>query len=288
MDGEEPRLLGDLPAGRCVRRLVGLDVAAGLDPQAEQPVPHQHDPEGRDDERRGRHVARLGVLVERPVRAREEPGSGEDVGRNRASPGARVSSSAGGRRPAGRSPAVPGVLLAELDTLAPGDARFRADVLATAGFLARTDRPFDQDAQASHVTASAFVVSALGVVLVRHRLLGLWVQPGGHVEPDESPHAAACREVAEETGLLAVHTAPPLLVDVSVHPGPRGHVHHDCRWPGGGSRAAATGPGGDDELGWYLPAAAEDRCEPSLGGALARAVAAARERVPAAVASWPV
>ena len=78
-------------------------------------------------------------------------------------------------------------------------------------------------------------------------------------------------------------------MDVSVHPGPRGHVHHDCRWLlVADPEPLRPAPGESDELGWYLPAAAEDRCEPSLGGALARAVAAARERVPAAVASWPV
>ena len=32
------------------------------------------------------------------------------------------------------------------------------------------------------MTASTFAVSALGVVLHRHRRLGLWLQPGGHVE----------------------------------------------------------------------------------------------------------
>lgn len=181
-----------------------------------------------------------------------------------------------------------GELLAELDALAPGDAPLRADVLATSAFLARTDRPFDEDAQASHVTASAFVVSSLGIVLVRHRLLGLWVQPGGHVEPGETPHAAACREVEEETGLVATHTQPPRLVDVSVHPGPRDHLHHDCRWLLVADPVALRpAPGESDELGWYLPAAAAARCEPSLRGGLDRAVEAAREGVPLVVASWP-
>ncbi|MEU4312510.1 NUDIX domain-containing protein [Nocardia sp. NPDC024068] len=30
---------------------------------------------------------------------------------------------------------------------------------------------------------------------------GLWLPPGGHVEPDEHPARTACREVAEELGI---------------------------------------------------------------------------------------
>ena len=39
------------------------------------------------------------------------------------------------------------------------------------------------------------------VLLVKHKKMGLWVQPGGHVEPNESMEEAAIREVYEETGL---------------------------------------------------------------------------------------
>lgn len=39
------------------------------------------------------------------------------------------------------------------------------------------------------------------VLLIKHKKMGLWVQPGGHVEPNESMEEAAIREVYEETGL---------------------------------------------------------------------------------------
>ena len=55
-----------------------------------------------------------------------------------------------------------------------------------------------------HVTASGLVLSPDGssVLLVLHRRLGRWLQPGGHLEPgDPDIAAAARREVREETGL---------------------------------------------------------------------------------------
>src|SRR5690606_18869145 len=48
---------------------------------------------------------------------------------------------------------------------------------------------------------SAFVVWRGRVLLHRHRKLGLWLPPGGHVEPGELPDEAAVREVLEETGV---------------------------------------------------------------------------------------
>jgi 8-oxo-dGTP pyrophosphatase MutT (NUDIX family) len=49
------------------------------------------------------------------------------------------------------------------------------------------------------------------ILLVRHSNGGIWVAPGGAIEPDEVPQEAVVREVFEETGL---RVEPTRLVGV--------------------------------------------------------------------------
>ena len=53
-------------------------------------------------------------------------------------------------------------------------------------------------------TATTFVVWQGGVLLHKHKKLGRWFPPGGHVEQDELPDDAAVREVLEESGVPVV------------------------------------------------------------------------------------
>jgi len=50
-------------------------------------------------------------------------------------------------------------------------------------------------------TVAVFVMHRDHVILHPHAKLGIWLPPGGHIEPDELPDEAAIREVREETGI---------------------------------------------------------------------------------------
>jgi 8-oxo-dGTP pyrophosphatase MutT (NUDIX family) len=128
-----------------------------------------------------------------------------------------------------------------LDALAdyrPESAREAAILARFLAFLDRSD-PFFREDPAGHVTASAIVARPRGdlFLLVSHRKLGGWLQPGGHVEPDDSSvFEAALREVREETGLERLES--PLgdsILDLDVHPIPAfgedpPHLHYDVRF----------------------------------------------------------
>lgn len=109
------------------------------------------------------------------------------------------------------------------------EARARHRILVALG---RLPRPFDRDADPTHVTGSAVVLGPEGVLLHLHKRLGMWLQPGGHLEPGETPWAAARREAEEETGLQFAGwpVGGPDLAHVDVHPGGRGHIHLDLRY----------------------------------------------------------
>ncbi len=155
---------------------------------------------------------------------------------------------------------------------APADLRERRSRLRLLDDLARLPRPFDRLAGPVHVTGSAIVVGPRGTVLLRHKRLGTWVQPGGHLEPGEPPAHAALREAREETGLDLRHPARGArLVHVDVHPGPRGHVHLDLRYLLLGPDDDPRPPAGESQaVRWFDWAEALGVADPGLSGALRR------------------
>lgn len=97
-----------------------------------------------------------------------------------------------------------------------------------------------------HITGSAFIVDEAmeSILLLHHKTLELWLQPGGHIDlEDDSILSGALREVEEETGILSseiqlISSSQGLaLFDIDSHPIAANakkcedaHVHHDARY----------------------------------------------------------
>jgi 8-oxo-dGTP pyrophosphatase MutT (NUDIX family) len=165
-----------------------------------------------------------------------------------------------------------GVLIATLEAHHPRDERERWSRARTLALVRWLPAPLDETADPTHVTGSAIVVDAQSRVLLhRHKRLGIWLQPGGHLDPGEDPATAARRETAEETGLTAHHpTTGPRLIHIDLHEGPRGHVHLDLRYLLHADGAADLSPaaGESPDVAWFAPDRAVTVGDASLATAI--------------------
>ncbi len=102
---------------------------------------------------------------------------------------------------------------------------------------------FDRTCLPGHITGSAWVVSSDGNrhLLLHHRKLDRWLQPGGHADGDANVARVALREAVEESGIPSLRLAQETLLDVDVHLIPArysgdgtlleaAHEHHDLRF----------------------------------------------------------
>lgn len=87
---------------------------------------------------------------------------------------------------------------------------------------------------AGHVTASALVIDPARerVLLTLHGKLRMWLQMGGHCEPEDvSVEAAALREATEESGISGLTLLPGGPVRLDRHPIPAPcHWHFDVQY----------------------------------------------------------
>lgn len=126
----------------------------------------------------------------------------------------------------------------ELAAFQPKDARAEKSRARVRALLhSRGLAAFNPSPEADHVTASGFVLSSdrSQVLLMHHRKLDLWLQPGGHCDGNPDVRAVAAREVSEEIGSPSARFISRAIFDVDVHEIPArrsepAHHHHDIRF----------------------------------------------------------
>ncbi len=96
---------------------------------------------------------------------------------------------------------------------------------------------FDRHHLPAHITGSAWIVNkdATRVIMVKHRSLLKWLQPGGHADGDEDTFKTATREAAEETGVTNLRLIGHQWFDLDIHRIPEkrnfpAHEHYDVRF----------------------------------------------------------
>lgn len=105
-------------------------------------------------------------------------------------------------------------------------------------FVIENENLFGRDNLKGHITGSAWVIdpSQTKALLIHHKKLKMWFQPGGHVDTtDHSVLHAAQREAIEETGSEKIIPLHQDLFDLDVHliPERKGipaHWHYDFRF----------------------------------------------------------
>ncbi len=104
--------------------------------------------------------------------------------------------------------------------LVPGDEPEAADRAQALHWLASTDDVFRRVRPATpprHLVSYVVPMDRAGnLLLVDHILAGLWLPPGGHVEPDEHPARTAEREAFEELGSTAAVEEAPVFLTATV------------------------------------------------------------------------
>jgi 8-oxo-dGTP pyrophosphatase MutT (NUDIX family) len=104
-------------------------------------------------------------------------------------------------------------------------------------FVRNNPECFERTLLTGHVTASGWVLSEdkSSVLMLHHRKLDRWFQPGGHCDGDPDVEAVARKEISEETGIQHLTLLKNGIFDIDIHLIPErsnlpAHYHYDVRF----------------------------------------------------------
>ncbi len=96
---------------------------------------------------------------------------------------------------------------------------------------------FERSCIPGHFTGSSWLLNKDGsqFLLLLHKKLNVWLQPGGHCDGDPDVLGVAIKEAQEESGIMDIKTVSESIFDIDVHfipahDGELSHYHYDVRF----------------------------------------------------------
>jgi 8-oxo-dGTP pyrophosphatase MutT (NUDIX family) len=127
-------------------------------------------------------------------------------------------------------------LITKLEAYKPMDSDESDSLGYALSFIKAHEDCFDRTQTAGHITGSAWIVNQSWdkVLLIHHKKLNKWLQPGGHCDGSTDVIGTAFREAQEETGITPKLISEEIF-DVAAHNIPAkgdepSHIHYDMRY----------------------------------------------------------
>ncbi len=128
-------------------------------------------------------------------------------------------------------------LLNLLDQHQPFDDNEQQMLAKMIDFVRVNSDCFERSLNIGHITGSAWIMDKAheNVLLMHHRKLNRWFQPGGHTDGQSDVLAVALKEAQEETGLAEIEILSSSIFDIDIHlipenPKEAAHYHYDIRF----------------------------------------------------------
>ncbi len=122
-------------------------------------------------------------------------------------------------------------------TLCPPESDEVPFIERTIKFINENPDCFERTLLVGHITASGWLLNRAGThaLMMHHRKLDQWYQPGGHCDGDPDVCAVAIKEAQEESGIVDIVPVSTEIFDIDIHPIPAtskepAHEHFDIRF----------------------------------------------------------
>ena len=104
-------------------------------------------------------------------------------------------------------------------------------------FIRENENCFDRELDKGHITGSAWLLNKQGdkALLMHHKKLNRWFQPGGHADGNPDILSVSIKEAREESGINSIIPVSEKIFDIDIHRIPsnvkeKEHFHYDIRF----------------------------------------------------------